>query len=178
MSTQRPRLDDRYNVSSMSALATVIALGDRAGVRSHEDPPVLPALTMGITPTAASRSIATSWWVPLPLSDACITIGRVGSATFAAATASHPAAMTDRLPWPSESITLMHDSVTFGATPVRQPPTVPATWEPCPLSSMPAGSKGELGSARVVTWPGVNSSWLGTHPPSIIQTVTPAPRRG
>lgn len=130
MSTQLPRLDDECSVSSMSALATVMAFGDRAGVRSHESPPVLPALTTGITPSAASRSMAASWWVPDPLSDACKTVGMAGLAALAAATASHPAATSDLLPLPLALSTRMHARVTPGATPVRRPPIVPATWEP------------------------------------------------
>jgi hypothetical protein len=136
-STQGPVLLVTRRRSAMVDAATVMTPGTRAGDCPHALALSLPADATTVTPAAINALTA--------VSTAVISIGTfVRALMFTTAgrcpwrrTCSMPAIRAAELPWFRQLNTRIPCSRTVFATPTSAPPTVPATWVPCPLQSTP-----------------------------------------
>jgi hypothetical protein len=132
-STQLPKLENEERASVFVVEPVVSAEGARAGETLQAFWFSFPAATTTVTPAVVIRATAES--VAEDAEPPRLMLATEGPLALAA-TQSMPAITPELDPEPEQSNTRTGIRVTCLATPYVVPPTVPATWVPCPLQSV------------------------------------------
>lgn len=179
-STQGPKLLNAVTRWFLSPAPTASASSEEARDSVHASMASFPAATTTMKPLSKSFLMAESKRstvavVPIEM----LTMAGVCPFSWIQ---SRPDRIVLMLPYPSQSITLTANNVTFLATPLVKPPARPATCVPWPEQSPPSGpasiaSKPGL-TLDVPLMPGytLNSSWLPRMPVSTTYTLVPVPK--